>query len=681
MQEGKYLRFLLAFTSALGLVALGDFYSHSAMQRDAVLFGQSLGKLLVGGAFSIPLIGSLFVCIYFHRLVAYADHKLPAISSSRPVSLALKTARLLYIIALASTSTSALLAFAGARILQGSSNPIHISLLQTRFLVLWFDILLLVLLAVVSLGLSRTSRAALLGTLKIGRQPTLKKVSWKEGLLVASVAVLTVVAVYQRAWVSEDSFITFRYVSNSLSGYGPVFNAGERVQGYTHPLWFALLVLGSILSPNPIYLSIVYGLFFTLLTVGILGHTLSRLAGNRASLVTIIVLASLASIVSDPWLSFQTSGLENSLSNLLIAGILIETWVYPLTRPGWVALLVCLLCLNRPDFLLFAAPIALLLPSRIRDVRALARLVGAALPASAWILFAWGYYGSPLPNTVFAKLGIYPNWIETIEQGLLYIEDWFIYDTVAAGSAILFLGVAVFSSTSKERIACVVGLVLYVAWVIWIGGDFMRGRLFTPILTASIVLGSLALAETSALLKGRMPPVGAGIVACFILALFAIQRSVPDPRTSILGSGIVNERLYYPGYQLKFLLEQGRLENPYIDLDFAQQLRRYAQECGHLTIHLRNPGTIGYLAGPEVTIIDTLGLTDAYVARLPRQYLITAHPRPGHPDKDIPMSYLVSRQDVAVLPDWRDSVSRGDCSLSERLATLQYSPDALFRPE
>ena len=45
------------------------------------------------------------------------------------------------------------------------------------------------------------------------------------------------------AWVSEDAFITFRAVDQLLAGHGPVWNLGERVQVYTHPLWYGLLVL------------------------------------------------------------------------------------------------------------------------------------------------------------------------------------------------------------------------------------------------------------------------------------------------------------------------------------------------------------------------------------------------------------------------------------------------------
>src|SRR5262245_21524173 len=60
-------------------------------------------------------------------------------------------------------------------------------------------------------------------------------------ILIVTFACAVTVAVFLKAWVSEDAFITFRYVANVLAGHGPVFNVGERVQGYTHPLWFILL--------------------------------------------------------------------------------------------------------------------------------------------------------------------------------------------------------------------------------------------------------------------------------------------------------------------------------------------------------------------------------------------------------------------------------------------------------
>ena len=40
------------------------------------------------------------------------------------------------------------------------------------------------------------------------------------------------------AWfLTDDAFISFRYVRNLLAGHGLVFNPGEYVEGYTNFLW------------------------------------------------------------------------------------------------------------------------------------------------------------------------------------------------------------------------------------------------------------------------------------------------------------------------------------------------------------------------------------------------------------------------------------------------------------
>ena len=48
-----------------------------------------------------------------------------------------------------------------------------------------------------------------------------------------------------RRYYHDDAFITLRYARNLLAGEGPVWNPGERVQGYTN---FLHLVLVSALG-------------------------------------------------------------------------------------------------------------------------------------------------------------------------------------------------------------------------------------------------------------------------------------------------------------------------------------------------------------------------------------------------------------------------------------------------
>jgi hypothetical protein len=45
------------------------------------------------------------------------------------------------------------------------------------------------------------------------------------------------------ATVTEDALVSFRYAVNIADGNGPVFNPGERVEGYTNFLWLVLIAL------------------------------------------------------------------------------------------------------------------------------------------------------------------------------------------------------------------------------------------------------------------------------------------------------------------------------------------------------------------------------------------------------------------------------------------------------
>src|SRR5580692_4725588 len=46
------------------------------------------------------------------------------------------------------------------------------------------------------------------------------------------------------SWLSDDAFISFRYAKNLVRGVGLVFNVGERVEGYSHPLWTVWIAAG-----------------------------------------------------------------------------------------------------------------------------------------------------------------------------------------------------------------------------------------------------------------------------------------------------------------------------------------------------------------------------------------------------------------------------------------------------
>ncbi|MCA9612346.1 MAG: hypothetical protein KC586_06270, partial [Myxococcales bacterium] len=87
--------------------------------------------------------------------------------------------------------------------------------------------------------------------------------------LALGLAGLVLALVVLNAWVSDDAYITFRVVENVLRGDGLVWNPGERVMVYTHPLWFGLLLPTSALV-GVWWASVSLGLGFTVASLRLL---------------------------------------------------------------------------------------------------------------------------------------------------------------------------------------------------------------------------------------------------------------------------------------------------------------------------------------------------------------------------------------------------------------------------
>ncbi|MGQ9648960.1 MAG: hypothetical protein ACUVXJ_02505 [Phycisphaerae bacterium] len=323
--------------------------------------------------------------------------------------------------------------------------------------------------------------------------------------------------VLYRTWVSDDAFITFRHVANFLAGHGPVFNPGERVQGFSHPLWFFLLAAGGRLFD-------VYGVAVALgllLTVAMFGTQAWLLRNERHGVLRLQFMV-LMLLSSKTFVEFQTSGLETSLTNALASSL----WALlaarglaakqpPLTAAAW---LCGLLVLTRPDLVVLTAPVALyLLACLLKKRPKLAppanqenkensaggpsrRWLGPAfalLVVVGWYGFATIYYGTPLPNTAYAKVTMPLS--AALPMGAHYVMDYARSEPIHALLILIAIGgglaFAVLSWLRRQAGKGVVGwlglgIACHVAYVMSIGGDFMRGRFMDPALTTSVVLAA-----------------------------------------------------------------------------------------------------------------------------------------------------------------------------------------------
>lgn len=405
------------------------------------------------------------------------------------------------------------------------------------------------------------------------------------------------------AWVGDDAFITMRTVHNALEGHGLRFNVVERVQAFTHPLWMLVLLVSHAVVTDPWYAAAVPG-FLT--SVGALAWLLSTCRDERNLWLVVLGFTGSKALVD-----YATSGLENPLSHLLLLAMFLSV---RRGGAGWTDLLRSTLIFalgltNRLDALVLLGPLWLLHAGRSpRTIRHVGAVLVGMLPIVLWEVFALVYYGSLVPNTAYAKLGAQLPRGEVLAQGLRYVRHPFTNDPVTA-LGLLALPTLTFLRKQAEERALLVGGMLHVAYVVWVGGDFMAGRFLTPALFATLIV--LALPEL-----GPRTFVGAAVL---LFGSSAVMPSSPfwSGRTyerQAPWAGIVDER----GFYFSGASWMGS-KNPGYDLPFAKRGRQ-ARQAGRPLVTRAAAGYFGYFAGPDVHILDPLALTDPLLARLPARY-------------------------------------------------------------
>lgn len=476
-----------------------------------------------------------------------------------------------------------------------------------------------------------------------------------------------VIASFRLAWVSDDALITLRTALNITHNWGPGYNASESVQAYTHPLWFLIWTgIGSL--SNQWMLGILFAsITFTGLAVGLLV--------SRARSISRIILVVGFLLFSNAFIEYSTSGLENPLAyaGIAIVGVLALT-AGPAPRWNWALFFgftSAAVFLTRFDLVLMIAPWILFMAWQLRHSLAVLAVGAATFFAPIVLWFTWTQltYSTWLPNTFEAKRNVDIPATELVVQGLRYLMVTFEHDPVTLIGLILGLGAALFMGNGVIRAGAIGGLI-YVGYIVWIGGDFMAGRF----LAVPLFLAMLLLAALPTLISEATP---AGLAASTAAILILVIGSTAAGRTPVslanpkearwevdqnFNAGVSDERGIYVslGRDLKGVIDN--LSLAFVDAPIVgfgdgtalnralRNLDRTAQEwpkndgtftlpsetqpmCGFL-------GTVGIVTGPTTHLVDTCALTDRFLAQRP---YVPAEPfawKPGHFHRELPEGYL-----------------------------------------
>lgn len=416
--------------------------------------------------------------------------------------------------------------------------------------------------------------------------------------------------------ILDDAFISFRYARHLASGSGLVFNVGERVEGYTNFLWTVLLAACARAGLDIPASSAVLALLATAATIVVIGLISARVFAAHPHEDLLAAVAPVLFAALGCQSRYVLAGMETPLFVLLLTS---GVYAWMCARPVATGLLFALAMMTRPEGLMFAL-IALAFGStssapRGERLRAagwqLAVMVAVMAPFTVW---RYGYYGSLLPNTYYAKTSGVVTWM-TAERGWAHLVYAIRQSSLELPLLSALLALAWWRRDPFWRLAWAFALATAMAMIV-VGGDFQfffGPRFLMPALPV------LFIAATA----------GIGVVA----------DAVRPRRVGRLAIGLLGGVLIVNAFWFSWPRRDETL-------GFISQINRGWTELGvwlrantdaHSVIAVGAVGRIPYYA--DRYTIDMLGLTDTHIAHVD---VPLGAGMPGHEKYDTP--YVLSRK-------------------------------------
>ncbi len=439
-------------------------------------------------------------------------------------------------------------------------------------------------------------------------------------LLPLGLALLQLAALSRSATVTDDAWISLQHARNLVEGHGLIFQVGERVEGFTNPLWTllgaGLLAVGA--SPT-----LGLRLLGALAWLGLLATCAAHLrdSGVRSS----ISIAVCCVVAASPALVYWS---QSGLETVAFAAAAAEAtrWATRAAREGgrawaWTGVFGATAALLRPEgvawggLLLLGAAYFAWRAGRLRGGGLGGPLVGLlvfALPVLGYEVFRLAYYGAWLPNTFYAKVG---GEAGVALRGLRYLGRV----ATETPTALLLLP-ALLAPRSLLRPAALLpaGLLAFHAlYLVAVGGDYMElARFGVPAVALSAFVGGIA-AEAVAQRGGAVLRLGGPIW---------------------LTMGLL---MGLPAWAPGTLLRDGDHEVARYE-DVGRWLREHTPE--ETLVATPAVGAIAWESGRR--LVDTIGITDPNVARYRSEAYVVTGPA-GHTRSNV--GYVLDRAPDLIL--------------------------------
>ncbi len=458
-------------------------------------------------------------------------------------------------------------------------------------------------------------------------------------------------------FLTDDAYITFRYINNHLLGFGYTWNPPpfRPVEGYTSFSWLVLLeAVWRIFRVSPPESANGLSLVLAALTLGTGARMGVRMAGHRRGTrdgAPLILVALLGTVTNRTFLAWTSSGLETAMFNFLFTAW-IFVMVFPSRKRGrWVftaAATATLVYFTRPDGILVVLGTGLAfligrLSGSLTSRDLLSAVPGFAVPAH----FIWRklYYGAWLPNTYHAKqVAAWP------ESGVRYAASFILEYAIWVWLCLFLVWLVKRArdrpgparrSTEPRSLRVPIGPAIAVAvltghflyYTFMVGGDHFEYRVYSHLILLLFISGAWF---ADRIFRRRWPA-----VLCMVLfvllsypipwAHWAETRGLESREETHVMIRPVADRFPQPlrGYARAFdwlqhwlITHRVCMRHQEHKIFHRHQLRIFPTRefgektpwTGHPVFAARTVGVPGWVL-PNVAIVDLFGLNDYVVAR------------------------------------------------------------------
>jgi len=442
----------------------------------------------------------------------------------------------------------------------------------------------------------------------------------------------------------DDAMISMRYAYNLAHGLGAVWNAGERVEGYTNPLWVGIMALVHLLpigiNQTGLYIQILGASFLTL-NLLFVKRIIEHFTDDLFAMLAAVALTAFYA----PLNSFGLLGMEVSLLALIVTAAIWLTLKNDGRFSIWIYLLLAASTLVRFDMAVPYLVILAVLFSVQKENRKQHLTWGLGLlllSLGGQTLARYSYYGALLPNTYYLKVEGWP-FVLRILRGMYALIQFVYY----SNWVLIFLPFSLFFFHRDWKLTLLALVILgQISYSVYVGGDAWENHgganryivIAMPLFFIAFSWSMVELLKKAAnsLKDLRVMEIGwrAVFIIIFIFSLLNFNALIGEWK-SIERWNLTRRPDYVAGSDH--------------NLAIALALENITQPGASVAVV--GAGTIPYLL-PDRYAIDILGKADPYIAhqrvRTPMSIIDIPNMRPGHMKWDYAYTFGKLKPDVIV---------------------------------